>query len=99
MGRDELMQKTLQFSIWNHDRLGRNDFLGEVQVNIGDYSNNNDLDIDTPVWYTLQEAAPISVGSSNDPKGELTVGLRFDRDILNVHIKQASGLCGITPNV
>ena len=32
MSRVELLNKTLQLSVWNHDRFGRNDFLGEVFI-------------------------------------------------------------------
>lgn len=27
-----LLARTLQFSVWHHDRFGRNTFLGEVEV-------------------------------------------------------------------
>lgn len=49
------MKRTLQVSIWNHDRFGRNDFLGEVQINMKHYQQSNDIEKDEMVWYTLQE--------------------------------------------
>lgn len=55
-----MLKKTLHVSIWNHDRFGRNDFLGEVQLNIKHYSSSNDLGVDVPVWYTLQEMVKYS---------------------------------------
>lgn len=30
--RSLLPERTLQFSVWHHDRFGRNTFLGEVEV-------------------------------------------------------------------
>ena len=50
----ELLQKILQVSVWNHDRFGRNDFLGEVQINVSDYCATNNLEHNIPMWYTLQ---------------------------------------------
>ena len=54
LGKEELLQKTLQLTIWNHDRLGKNDCLGEVQLNMKQYANTNKLNVEQPVWYTLQ---------------------------------------------
>ena len=35
--------------------LGRNDFLGEVRIDLAHYASNNDISVLTPAWYTLQE--------------------------------------------
>ena len=54
LAKEELLQKTLQLTIWNHDRLGKNDCLGEVQLNMKQYAHTNKLNVEQPVWYTLQ---------------------------------------------
>ena len=59
LSKEELLQKTLQLTIWNHDRLGKNDCLGEVQLNMKKYANTNKLNIEQSVWYTLQ--APVRI--------------------------------------
>ena len=52
----DLMRRTLQVSVWNHDRFGHNDFLGEVQVQLAHYvKSGHSLNVAEPVWYTLQE--------------------------------------------
>ncbi len=54
------MKRTLQVSIWNNEKFGHNDFLGEVQVQIAQYVNNgHSLDNHEPIWYTLQEMVSI----------------------------------------
>ncbi|XP_057306003.1 uncharacterized protein LOC130644420 isoform X3 [Hydractinia symbiolongicarpus] len=95
--REELLKKTLQVTAWNHDRFGRNDFLGEVQVNMKHYASKNNLDKEESVWYTLQEAAPVSVGGSYDNKGELVISIKFEHDVLSVQVKEAHGLTTVDP--
>ena len=43
--------RTLWLSVWHSDTFGRNDFLGEVMLPMGDVA----LDDGGPRWYTLQE--------------------------------------------
>ena len=51
------MKRTLQVSIWNHEKFGHNDFLGEVQVQIQQYvKSGHNLNVQEPIWYTLQES-------------------------------------------
>lgn len=38
-------------SLWNYDRFGRNEFLGEVRIPLGDYKGFDEH----PKWYTLSE--------------------------------------------
>eukprot|EP00794_Sanderia_malayensis_P000447 gene447-1088_t len=97
IGEKELMKRTLQVSIWNNEKFGHNDFLGEVQVQIAQYVNSgHSLDSHEPIWYTLQEMAPVSV-SGPGYKGTLTIGLKYeaiDGDIgkLLVEVKEAKEL-------
>ena len=52
-----MMSRTLQVSIWNHEKFGHNDFLGEVQVQIQQYvKSGHNLNVHEPIWYTLQES-------------------------------------------
>ena len=54
------MKRTLQVSIWNHEKFGHNDFLGEVQVQIFQYvKSGHNLNVHEPIWYTLQESVSI----------------------------------------
>ena len=71
----------LQVSLWNHDAFGRNDFLGEVQINMWHYASMNNLSSFTPVWYTLQQLQPVTQGPANENKGELKIGVKFDHEV------------------
>ena len=56
IGQKDLMKRTLQVSVWNNEKFGQNDFLGEVQVQIAQYvKSGHSLDAHEPIWYTLQE--------------------------------------------
>lgn len=46
----DLQGRTLNLSVWHHDSLGRNLFLGEVEIALGawDWANTR------PEWFTLQ---------------------------------------------
>ncbi|XP_065648914.1 uncharacterized protein LOC100208668 isoform X22 [Hydra vulgaris] len=97
LSKDELLEKVLQVSVWNHDRFGRNDFLGEVQVNIQQYSKTNSLDSEKSIWYTLQEMTLVSVSSTNESKGQLRVALKYDNNVLTFVVKDAVGLPQVNP--
>ena len=45
----ELSSKTLWLSVWDWDRFGRNQFLGEMKVPL----QSLDLWTETDVWYPL----------------------------------------------
>uniref|UniRef100_A0A7M5UU22 Uncharacterized protein n=1 Tax=Clytia hemisphaerica TaxID=252671 RepID=A0A7M5UU22_9CNID len=98
LSKEDLLQKTLQLTIWNHDRLGKNDCLGEVQLNMKQYANTNKLNEEQPVWYTLQSPAPVVGGGADDNIGELVLGLKYDNEQLIVTVKEAKGLTSLTPN-
>lgn len=39
-----LLARTLQFSVWHHDRFGRNTFLGEAEVPLGAWNFESHLE-------------------------------------------------------
>ena len=53
---DELLHRTLWLAVWNHDRFGHNDFLGEVLIPIDEYRQSGfSLEDPEPQWYHLCE--------------------------------------------
>ncbi|XP_007430186.1 synaptotagmin-like protein 4 isoform X2 [Python bivittatus] len=67
-----LLTRTLQFSVWHHDRFGRNNFLGEVDVAMDAWNFNNQLEECLPLHgKNLADAA------APQDKGELVVSLKF----------------------
>ncbi|RLV89374.1 hypothetical protein DV515_00014918 [Chloebia gouldiae] len=68
----DLQGRTLNLSVWHHDSLGRNLFLGEVEVALGtwDWANTR------PEWFSLQPRTPIpSDGLAS--RGHLNLALKF----------------------
>ncbi|XP_068850471.1 synaptotagmin-like protein 1 isoform X1 [Aphelocoma coerulescens] len=68
----DLQGRTLNLSVWHHDSLGRNLFLGEVEVALGtwDWANTR------PEWFSLQPRMPIpSDGLAS--RGNLNLALKF----------------------
>ncbi|XP_027517066.1 synaptotagmin-like protein 1 [Corapipo altera] len=68
----DLQGRTLNLSVWHHDSLGRNLFLGEVEVALGawDWANTR------PEWFNLQPRMPIpSDGLAS--RGNLSLALKF----------------------
>ncbi|XP_054721366.1 uncharacterized protein LOC129231143 [Uloborus diversus] len=68
----ELEIRTLWLSVWHSDRFGRNDFLGEVMLPLG----NDAFDSTGLKWYPLQERmealeTPVSY------KGDLILALKY----------------------
>jgi phosphatidylinositol-4-phosphate 3-kinase len=51
MSLDELRQKTLQVSVWDHDVLKENNLLGAVYIKL----NGMDISKEVPKWYNLQK--------------------------------------------
>ncbi|NXX04678.1 SYTL1 protein, partial [Larus smithsonianus] len=54
----DLQGRTLNLSVWHHDSLGRNLFLGEVEIALGtwDWANTS------PEWFSLQPRVRVPVG-------------------------------------
>ena len=52
-----LETRTLWLTVWHSDMFGRNDFLGEVSVNL----QGRLFDNPQSQWYTLQERVSVSI--------------------------------------
>lgn len=50
ISHSQLETRTLQVSVWHHDRFGRNSFLGEVELAFDAWK----FDCHIEEWYTLQ---------------------------------------------
>ncbi|KFO73670.1 Synaptotagmin-like 1, partial [Cuculus canorus] len=68
----DLQGRTLNLSVWHHDSLGRNIFLGEVEIALGswDWANTH------PEWFSLQPRTPIS-SDGLASRGNLNLALKF----------------------
>ncbi|XP_055656261.1 synaptotagmin-like protein 1 isoform X1 [Falco peregrinus] len=68
----DLQGRTLNLSVWHHDSLGRNLFLGEVEIALGtwDWANTR------PEWFSLQPRMPIS-SDGLASRGNLNLALKF----------------------
>ncbi|XP_074018260.1 synaptotagmin-like protein 1 [Numenius arquata] len=68
----DLQGRTLNLSVWHHDSLGRNLFLGEVEIALGtwDWANTS------PEWFSLQPRMPISSDGLTS-RGNLNLALKF----------------------
>ncbi|KAM6335038.1 synaptotagmin-like protein 1 isoform 1-T1 [Alca torda] len=68
----DLQGRTLNLSVWHHDSLGRNLFLGEVEIALGtwDWANTS------PEWFSLQPRMPISLDGLAS-RGNLNLALKF----------------------
>lgn len=70
--KSELESRTLCIMVWNSDRFGRNDFLGEVNVSF----DHHTFDDPTPKWHKLQDRnlSPLSMLTY---KGDLNLCLKY----------------------
>ncbi|XP_077340920.1 synaptotagmin-like protein 4 isoform X2 [Lithobates pipiens] len=66
-----LLSRTLQLSVWHHDRFGRNTFLGEVNLPLDSWNFDSTMDECLPL-----HSKGNADGASNY-KGELVVSLKF----------------------
>ena len=62
--KSELSSRTLWLSVWDWDRFGRNQFLGEVRLPL----SSLDLTDTTDQWYSLQDKV-----STSTRKYDLTI--------------------------
>ncbi|XP_032282600.1 synaptotagmin-like protein 5 isoform X1 [Halichoerus grypus] len=69
----QLETRTLQLSVWHHDRFGRNSFLGEVEIPFDSWNFENPND----EWFVLQPKVEFAADIGLHYKGELTVVLRY----------------------
>ncbi|XP_060789659.1 synaptotagmin-like protein 1 isoform X2 [Neoarius graeffei] len=70
--REELHGKTLNLSVWHNDSLGRNAFLGQVEINLKDW----DWKHEALTWYNLQPKNADNQ-ESQEYRGVLSVSLKY----------------------
>jgi hypothetical protein len=74
--RDQLPSRVLCLMVWNSEKFGRNDFIGEVCIDFGQLDGRYDLPV---TWYQLQEHTasldqPISLSTN---KSEISLAVMF----------------------
>eukprot|EP00063_Salmo_salar_P092842 XP_014067677.1 PREDICTED: synaptotagmin-like protein 4 isoform X3 [Salmo salar] len=74
ISRSQVLTRSLQLSVWHHDRLGRNAFLGEVEVPL----DCRDLDSQHEECVALMgKASPLQSSAFSQYKGELVISLKY----------------------
>ncbi|XP_019749976.1 synaptotagmin-like protein 5 [Hippocampus comes] len=73
ISHSQLETRTLQVSVWHHDRFGHNSFLGEVELTFDSWQFDSQID----EWFGLQPKLESSVDAAMQYKGELTVVLKY----------------------
>uniref|UniRef100_A0A8C7Q3T1 Synaptotagmin-like protein 5 n=1 Tax=Oncorhynchus mykiss TaxID=8022 RepID=A0A8C7Q3T1_ONCMY len=76
ISHSQLETRTLQLSVWHHDRFGHNSFLGEVELTFDSW----EFDTNMEEWYSLQPKVSCldsRMDSTLQYKGELTVVLKY----------------------
>ncbi|NWZ87217.1 SYTL4 protein, partial [Poecile atricapillus] len=68
-----LLARTLQFSVWHHDRFGRNTFLGEVEVPLDAWNFESHLEEFLP----LHGKVGADAAGLHQYKGELVVSMKY----------------------
>ncbi|NWH37973.1 SYTL4 protein, partial [Chloropsis hardwickii] len=68
-----LLGRTLQFSVWHHDRFGRNTFLGEVEVPLDAWDFESHLEEFLPLHGKIGADA----AGLHQYKGELVVSMKY----------------------
>ncbi|VDL91964.1 unnamed protein product [Schistocephalus solidus] len=87
--RCDLAYRTLQVSLWHQRAIGANLFLGEVLLPLAEFQFSA-----TPEWYTLQDRQVHLHADGEIPltKGSLTVGLKYQPQVLNGKIQDLGDL-------
>ncbi|XP_061142537.1 synaptotagmin-like protein 5 isoform X4 [Syngnathus typhle] len=73
ISHSQLETRTLQVSVWHHDRFGHNSFLGEVELTFDSWEFDSQID----EWFSLQPKLESSIDATMQYKGELTVVLKY----------------------
>ncbi|KGL80955.1 Synaptotagmin-like 4, partial [Tinamus guttatus] len=68
-----LLARTLQFSVWHHDRFGRNTFLGEVEIPMDSWNFDSHLEEFLPLHGKIGADA----AGLHQYKGELVVSMKY----------------------
>ncbi|NXK83814.1 SYTL4 protein, partial [Amazona guildingii] len=71
--RSLLPERTLQFSVWHHDRFGRNTFLGEAEVPLHAWDFQRHLEEFLP----LHGKIGVDAAGLHQYKGELVVSMKY----------------------
>ncbi|XP_048577698.1 uncharacterized protein LOC5500410 isoform X2 [Nematostella vectensis] len=106
IGYDELMTRTLSVTVWN-DRLGANEFLGEVLISMSSYVEGHSMENPQPQWHPLGEKTLVDESASQP---EIILSLKYvtaekvkrkskrqsiaSKGELHVHIMEAKNLPG-----
>ncbi|KAL6485080.1 hypothetical protein MHYP_G00071250 [Metynnis hypsauchen] len=73
VSHSQLETRTLQVSVWHHDRFRHNSFLGETELTFDSW----EFDTQIEEWFALQPRAECSADSIMQYKGELTLLLKY----------------------
>ncbi|XP_061579320.1 synaptotagmin-like protein 5 isoform X2 [Cololabis saira] len=73
ISHSQLETRTLQVSVWHHDRFGYNSFLGEVELTFDSWEFDSQIE----EWYSLQPKLESNIDCTIQYKGELTVVLKY----------------------
>ncbi|XP_042351230.1 synaptotagmin-like protein 5 isoform X2 [Plectropomus leopardus] len=73
ISHSQLETRTLQVSVWHHDRFGHNSFLGEVELTFDSWEFDSQIED----WYALQPRVENNIDTTMQYKGELTVVLKY----------------------
>uniref|UniRef100_A0A672RPT7 Synaptotagmin-like protein 5 n=1 Tax=Sinocyclocheilus grahami TaxID=75366 RepID=A0A672RPT7_SINGR len=73
VSHSQLEMRTLQVSVWHHDRFGHNNFLGETELTFDSWEFETQIE----EWFALQPRNESYVDSVIHYKGELTVVLKY----------------------
>ncbi|XP_039578455.1 synaptotagmin-like protein 4 [Passer montanus] len=68
-----LLARTLQFSVWHHDRFGRNTFLGEAEIPLGSWNFESHLEEFLPLHGKMGADA----AGLHQYRGELVVSMKY----------------------
>lgn len=74
MPLSEVQRRTMWLSVWHSDMFGRNDFLGEVMMQM----NGQIFDDPSAKWHSLQDRTePPEDESQSNSKGDIIVALKY----------------------
>ncbi|NXQ46821.1 SYTL4 protein, partial [Catharus fuscescens] len=73
ISKSVLLSRTLQFSVWHHDRFGRNTFLGEVEVPLDAWNFESHLEEFLPLHGKMGADA----AGLHQYRGELVVSMKY----------------------
>lgn len=75
ISRSQLFTRSMLMSVWHYDRLGRNAFLGEVEIPLD--CRDLDSDYEDCVALRAKAASVVSTSAFAQYKGELVISLKY----------------------